>query len=120
MYELEFLQALGITLLVETIIILIIIHYVYRIDDNVILLKVILFGSLFGSIATLPYVWFVFPAFIKNYYVSVSVSEIFVIITEAYLFHFLFSLSLRRSIILSISANAGSIIIGEILRMIIK
>jgi len=77
----------------------------------------ILFGGILASSATLPYIWFLFPALIKNHYVYFGISEIFAVMAETIVYFFLLRLSLKKSFFLSFICNMGSWITGELLRM---
>jgi hypothetical protein len=107
-----FLVALAVTVIVETAVILAMIRFVYKVPAINLSLARTLFAGFFASFATIPYLWFVLPAFLSPYSVQVLVGETGAILFEAIAYVFLFNLPFRRTIILSLVANLASITVG--------
>ena len=115
MYETDFLRALSVTIVTETVLLFALIRVVYRIETAQLRGALILFGGVLASAATLPYIWFVFPAFITHHGMYVFAAESFAVCTEAVILWFLFSLSCTRSFSLSLACNLCSWMLGEFL-----
>ena len=64
------------------------------------------------SVATLPYFWFILPAFVTAYHLRVLLGETTIFAVEAVLLRLLINLSLRWCILLSFLANGVSILAG--------
>jgi len=105
-----FIKSLVITLIIELLTALIYLS-IKRLS------KKILIAVFLGSLISLPIVWFVFPLIIKIIPLVILLSEIFAIVLEAYLIHYLNkqTISLRQSFTLSILMNIMSLVIGGIL-----
>lgn len=110
--ETRFLAALGITVVVETAVILCLIRLVFKLDSVRLSWPRGAFAGFFASFATLPYLWFVLPAFVRSYPISVVSGELGVFVIEAIAYVFLLNLPLRKTLLLSLSANLASIIAG--------
>jgi hypothetical protein len=113
-YEIRFLIALAVTVVTETTVIFILIRALWKIASSDLSTARCLFAGIFASFATLPYLWFVLPAIVKPYELQVVSGEIGVFVVEAVFYYYLLNLSIRRSALLSFSANAASIIVGVI------
>jgi hypothetical protein len=111
-FESLFLISLGVTVFVETAVILCLIRLVFKITSSRLSWTRCFFAASFTSFATLPYLWFVLPAFIHPYPLLIASGELSVFIIEAAAYVFLLNLSFRRSLILSFFANLASIIVG--------
>jgi hypothetical protein len=111
-YEEDFLFALLLTLVIEIPLVFIVLRYLYKKSG----LKVsqIIFISALASILTLPYLWFVFPAFVlyQRYYIFFG--ELLVVFAEAIIYWRLFKIKLWEAFILSLIANAGSFFLGRL------
>ncbi len=111
-FEARFLVALALTVLVETTVILGLVRMAFRLAASELSLARCLFAGFFASFATLPYLWFVLPAFIRSYGASVVVGELGVFAVEAVAYVYLLNLPLRRTAVLSLVANLASIAAG--------
>jgi hypothetical protein len=114
-FEVRFLIAAGITVIVETAVILCIIRLGFKIGASKVSWGRILFAGFFASFATLPYLWFVLPAFIHSYALMVAFGELGVFLLEAGAYVFLLNLPAGRTLILSFAANIASILVGLLL-----
>jgi hypothetical protein len=111
-FELRFLISLLITVVVETSVILCCIRFWFKITSSQLPLHRCLFAGFFASFATLPYLWFVLPAFVHSYPLQVISGEIGVFVIEAVAYLFLLDLPLRKTVALSFLANLASVIVG--------
>lgn len=68
-----------------------------------------------ANFLTLPFVWFIFPLFIQDYYPSLFTSEIFAFLFEGIFYSYFFKLNIKQSILLSFLANFTSFSIGFLL-----
>ena len=69
-----------------------------------------------ASMATLPFVWFFFPAFGLPYAYQIAVSEIFAFAAEAAIYVFLFpGIGLRNAAFCSLVCNSLSLSLGLLL-----
>lgn len=116
-YEVEFLYALLLTLIIEVPLILVIIKYLYKKLE--IRIPQIIFISALASILTLPYLWFIFPAFIFNRGYYIFWGELFAVLVEAIIYKQLFKIKLREALIISLLANAGSFFLGKLIYLLI-
>jgi hypothetical protein len=107
-----FLIALAITVVVETSVVLTLVRRVFRIAPAQLSLARCLFACCFASFATLPYLWFVLPAFVRSYPALVTTGELGVFALEAVAYVFLLGLPLRKTVVLSLVANLASVAVG--------
>jgi hypothetical protein len=111
-FDVRFLVSLAITVVVETCVIVSCIRLIFKITALQLPLRRCLFAGFFASFATLPYLWFVIPAFVHSYPVQVMAGESGVFVIEAAAYMFLLDLPLRRTVALSFLANLASVIVG--------
>ena len=115
MYELHFLRALALTVFVETILLFLIVRRFYKLPEAQLSRVLLFIGGVLASSATLPYVWFVFPAFIQNRTFYTIAAESFAVIAETAIFIILFRMGWKKALLLSACCNAGSFIAGKLL-----
>lgn len=105
--EIKFLIALLVTLIIETVVVVLLAKFLFRLKDisNTILIAIM------ASVLTLPYLWFVLPPFLpaENYLLF---GEILVIIAEALIYLSFTKLSWKQSLIASLAANIISFYLG--------
>jgi len=111
-YELSFLISLGITIFIETIVLITIVSFYHL--QNISLQKLI-FTGIFCSFATLPYLWFIFPYLIKESILYIILGELFVIIVEGIILSTILNFSYKKAFIISFICNVASIIVGKII-----
>jgi hypothetical protein len=111
-YEHRFLMALAVTCLMETAVLFAVVRRGFRIDASVLGSGILAFSGVFASFATLPYLWFVLPAFISRYLVLSVVGELLVVAVEAVMYCFFLRLGARRALLLSFVCNAVSYGLG--------
>ncbi len=115
MYELHFLRALALTIFVETLLLFLVVRRFYKLPETQLSQMLLIAGGMLASGATLPYVWFVFPAVIQNRVCYTIVVESFATVAEAGIFIVLFRMTWKKAFILSACCNAGSFIMGKML-----
>jgi hypothetical protein len=111
-FEARFLVALAITVVVETAVIVGLVRLLCKEPSTRPHLARCLFAGFFASFATLPYLWFVLPVFVRPYGVLVGAGETGVVLIEAVAYVFLLNLPFRTTIVLSLCANLASIAVG--------
>lgn len=116
-YELHYLRALGLTVLVETAIAWLWLRKVYQIRAADLPPARIIFTGVMASAVTLPHVWFLLPAFIASPRMYVWIAESLVIVVETWIVWMLLPsvTSVYRAFGLSVACNLGSYLIGKII-----
>jgi len=109
-YEQEFLFSLLLTLIVEIPIAVFLVKYLYKHKE--IKFSKIVSSSFAASALTLPYFWFVLPAYISNRGVYIFGGEFVIIFIEAIIYNQLLKLKLSEAVIVSLIANIASILLG--------
>lgn len=107
-YEQIFLWALLMTLLIEVPVVFLVNKYIYKNKNNI----YVLFTGIVSSVLTLPYFWFILPAFISNRIVYIIVGEISIVLIEAFIYYCILKLKFSQAIIISLIANIASILGG--------
>jgi len=113
-YEQKFILALIQTLLIEVPVLFFFVRYFYKKSDTkkIEFHKIILIGIMASSL-TLPYLWFVLPAFISDRFLFIITGEISIILIEMIIYNqFILKLNLKRAFTISLIANALSVIGG--------
>jgi uncharacterized protein YqhQ len=108
-YETLFCKALITTVVTESAAIATIIRFVAGIGHRRIVWPRIVGACIIPSCATLPYLWFVLPAFITDFYVRTIVGEVAITVTETVILKALLLLPWRYCALLSLVANCASI-----------
>lgn len=108
-YEQEFLRALLCTLAVEVPIVFLLLKYVYQLEMQV---TKIIFTGIVASTLTLPYLWFVLPAFIFDWTLFSCIGETAVIVVEAIIYKEFLNLTITQALVVSLVSNGASIIFG--------
>jgi hypothetical protein len=111
LYEALFLRGLLFTESVEIIIFLALYYFWLKKKDAQSLLYG-LFVCILATALTLPYVWFIFPVFIKDHLVYVISAEAFAYVTESLIYLVLLKSRFFQAIIISTLCNTGSFILG--------
>lgn len=114
-FEARFLIALVLTVAVETAVLLALIRLLYKAPIVSIGWARCIFAGFFASFATIPYLWFVLPAFIHSYTAMVVTGEIGAFLLEALAYVFLLNQPFRRTVVLSFVANLSSVVLGYII-----
>ncbi len=113
-YEISFLQALAVTIGTETILGIILMKLFPRYFSKKSGWQTVLTLAA-ASFMTLPYVWFLWPAFIRERNWYVISSECWVVLVEALFYFWSLKLKPSRAIIFSLILNAFSVFIGLLL-----
>jgi len=115
LYEQKFLLSLLLTLITEVPVVFVFVKYAYKYRD--IKIPTIVFVGILASVLTLPYLWFVLPAFIFERFTYLILGESLVILVEAFIYFKLLKLKLLDSFVVSLLANTASIILGLVIRI---
>lgn len=115
LYEQKFLLSLLLTLIVEVPIVLVLVRYIYRYKN--IKISTILFVGVLASALTLPYLWFILPAFVFDRNTYLIVGESLVILIEAIIYYKLFKLKPFDAFVVSLIANSASATLGLLLQI---
>jgi len=113
LYEQRFLLALFLTLLAEVPVVFFLVKYFLKYKD--IKISTIVFVGVLASVLTIPYLWFVLPAFVSNRIVYLILGESLVILVEAIIYFKFLKLKLSDAFIVSLIANGASIILGYLI-----
>lgn len=117
-YEKLFLISLILTVVIETLVLFVLLRFLFKIRSSRISNKKIIFTGLVASGLTLPYLWFIFPRFLNaTYYIYPG--EILVILAEMFLIKYLLEIKYWKAILISIIANVASFILGFVLLVIL-
>jgi hypothetical protein len=112
MYELQFLKALCLTVVIETACLFFIVRVILKIDKHQAPDSLLVFLGIFCSSATVPYLWFILPLFIKTALVYNIVGEVGVVILEAIIYFFVLKIGIKRSLVVSLLCNSISFLAG--------
>lgn len=110
LYEQKFLLALLFTLISEVSVLIFLVKYFYKYIEAKI--PTIIFVGILASSLTLPYLWFVLPVFVPDRITYLVLGESVVVIVEAIIYFKLLKLKLLDAFIMSLIANASSVILG--------
>jgi hypothetical protein len=112
-YEQQFPFALLLTLIIEIPIAIIVIKALYK-RREINTSKIILVGAI-ASALTLPYLWFILPAFIPNRVLYIWLGEASVVLIEAIIYNRLLKLKVVDAAVVSLIANVASVLVGLVL-----
>ncbi len=112
LFETKFLISLFITSIIEIPIIIIFVKFIFK-NHKIPIRKIIIIGFIASAI-TLPYLWFILPAFVNlsNY---IIVGESLVVIIESLIYYGLLNIKINESFIISLVANLISYAVGFII-----
>ena len=103
-YLFSFFQTFLLTFFAELLILLLLAKKISTLG----LFKAVLIGNL----VSMPVVWFLFSAFIREFYFYLIISELFAVVSESFILKIFLSITYSRSLFYSIVANLFSFIIG--------
>ena len=112
-YELLFLKCLALTIVIETLVMILYFRLIVKLNDAGI--SRLLITGFFASFATLPYLWFVFPNFIDQQIWYMIISESFAVFVETIIIGVLLRTKFSASFFCSLTCNMVSFIIGLII-----
>jgi len=113
LYEQKFLFSLLLTLIIEIPVVFVFVRHFYRHKE--IEISKIVFISFLASALTLPYFWFILPAYVFSRSIYIIVGESLVILAETVIYNQLLKLKLSESFVISLAANGSSILLGLLL-----
>ncbi len=111
-YELKFLIALLDTVIIETIVMIFLVKKIYKKDMEHVSWGRLIFAGVFCSFASLPYLWFIAPYFLRTKALLYSVGEISVFLIESVIIYFILRIKFTRALIISLSCNLASFLLG--------
>jgi hypothetical protein len=111
----RFIVAASFTMIVETIILIYLMHYVYKSKQHK--TGYVIFIGMLASFCTIPYVWFFFPN-IQHWprQTALLVSEPFAFVVEAILYRVLLDITWKRAVSISFVCNFISYFGDEMLK----
>ena len=112
-YELLFLKSLGLTIVIETLVMILFFRFVVQLKD--IKISQLLMTGFIASFATLPYLWFVFPTYIDQRIWYAIIGESFAVLAETVIIGGVLRTKLTLSFLCSLICNATSFLIGLII-----
>ncbi len=109
-----FLKALAITVIVETIVLFLLLKFLFKKDFERMKIHRIVFAGVIASSATIPYLWFILPRFLDsaNY---VYVGEFLIVLAETIILNQVLDLKIEKAFVLSLVCNVSSFLIGQFL-----
>jgi len=114
-YEISFLKSLLTTIAFETAVLYIIAKRNYF--NLNIKTAIAIFAGILASCTTLPYLWFIFPVFIKNKLAYIILSELTAVFAESLILKVIFKTSYSKALLISFLMNTISYSVGFILRI---
>lgn len=120
MYERDFLFSLALTIIIEFFALWAVLRIFFKAKQEEVPFRLILFTGFFNSFATLPYVWFIIPFFIRDFFPYAVTSELFALGLETVFYYFILKTSWRRSFLLSLICNSCSFLFGQLWHAVFK
>jgi hypothetical protein len=117
-YTYSFLLYTFITLLTESIVVLMLLRKLLRIGMRQRTNKEIISATICASSLTIPYVWFVFPSIFESFAAAIWISEFFVFVVEALFYRMFLKLSYKQAFLISFIANIASFGLGKLLHVL--
>jgi hypothetical protein len=114
-YEVHFLQALVLTVLLEAGALLAALRWLFHADARTLPTWKILAAALACTGLTLPYVWFLLPALALPHLQSLVVAEGFAVVAEAALLMGLLRMNPKSALAASLICNSFSALAGSFL-----
>jgi hypothetical protein len=114
MYEIKFLQALVFTVTIETALLFVIIGcFLKEIGLQKNLWRILITGIVCSGF-TLPYIWFILPAFVSEKTVFAIIAETWAVIAETVIIMWALRMNALKSFLISFVCNASSFILGKV------
>lgn len=110
-YELMFMRALAVTVAVETVALWVVTRLPWPIETRPSFFRLAA-GGFISSFATLPYLWFVLPAWIQGYYPLMAVGELGVTLVEGLILAAVLSIRPGKGLVISLFCNVISFLFG--------
>jgi hypothetical protein len=112
LYEYKFLLALAITIVTETAVLFIIGRLLWKKHFTLVSNARLVFAGFFCSFASLPYVWFVLPVWIRSHGALMLIGEPLVIALEWLFYGVLLRVGKGRALAVSLCCNIVSFTLG--------
>jgi kynurenine formamidase len=109
-YEITFLKALLLTISIETTVLLFATKLILKTDK--VSKWILLLTGILATFATLPYLWFILPVFIKAKIWYVIASEVSAIGIESIIIFGVLRTKYRKALLISVLCNTTSFLIG--------
>ncbi len=114
-YTQEFLFNFLLTIATETVVLVFLVKKLKLVSVNQ---KSLIFGGIFASFATIPYVWYIFPILLwQSFSLFIVVSEIFAVITEALFYLLFFKTNIKIALLISLICNIASFGLGLLINI---
>ncbi|OGJ21708.1 hypothetical protein A3K73_03120 [Candidatus Pacearchaeota archaeon RBG_13_36_9] len=117
-YDVSFLKSLVLTVIIETLVLILIVRKFYKISSKKIPTKYLIFAGIFCSFSTISYLWYFLPSLISDWTIYVIVGELLVFLIESVVLSFILKLSIKRSLLASFVCNFASFFIGLIISLV--
>lgn len=111
-YEFTFLKALTLTTVIELPVLIALTRFVFRISNDRLPWSRLIGAGLFCSFATLPYLWFVLPAWIHTRMQLMIIGELSVAAVETVFYQQLLPVPIGKALLLSVGCNLASFVVG--------
>jgi hypothetical protein len=113
-YEINFLKALLFTISIETVVLFLLVKFVFKSISAKNWLLVL--TGILTTFSTLPYLWFILPAFIKSRLYYTIISEASAVLIESVIILGLLRINYKKAFIISIICNMVSFLIGLLIK----
>lgn len=113
-YELNFLKALILTVTVETAVLFVLFHTIIKTDKPA--NGLLLLTGVAPTLATLPYLWFIFPLFIQTKPLYNIICEGSAVLVESIIILGLLKVKYPKALLISFICNMASYLIGLLIR----
>ena len=118
-YHTLFLWNLGLTIVVETAVLFLLMRGFLRIGRSAIGNGLIAAVGVIASAATIPYVWFIFPYFVRTPLNYIIMAESFAVLAEIPILAIILRLPARKAFLLSFVCNMSSFGAGLVIHRFI-
>ena len=118
--EYRFLISLLMTIVVETALLAaLLLPGSKKKEDGCLPPGLVVFSGISASMATLPYVWFIFPLFFRSRLPYLAAAEGFAVLGEAVFYYFSLKIHIDKALLFSFLCNAASFLSGLILNRLL-
>ena len=115
-YEFDFLKSLFITVVFETIVLLILNKTTFLKEKQK--FWIIILTGITASCATLPYFWFILPIFISSKLAYSIVAEFLAIFLESFIILGFFRIKYKNAVAVSLICNMVSYTMGLLIKLL--
>jgi hypothetical protein len=113
-YEINFLKALLLTIVIETSVLFFLFNLFFR--TRKVNFWIILLTGIVASFSTLPYLWFILPLVIKTKIWYMIISEISAVMIESVIILGLLRIKYTKALLVSIACNMSSFLLGLLIK----